>query len=222
MCHTPSPTFISYILICVCVAFVLLLLLTSFSISFSLTPKSNHSSPSPYYNSTHHSWRLKLRAFVESELMPNVNKWDEAGDYPAELHRIAYDAGIYAAMWPAEFGGTPEAAAPPPAKVDIFHDLIMIDELSRTGCGGILWAVFYSFGIALPPILKVGLGDGVLRDRVCRDVITGKAIMSLAVTEPNAGSDVAQIQCTCAECPDDNEMYVVNGEKYEHTIFHCF
>lgn len=50
----------------------------------------------------------------------------------------------------AEYGGTP------PEDFDAFHDLIVIDELARCGAGGILWAVFFSFGIALPPILKVG------------------------------------------------------------------
>jgi len=49
-----------------------------------------------------------------------------------------------------EYGGTP------PEEVDPFHDLILVDELSRCGAGGILWAVFFSFGIALPPALNVG------------------------------------------------------------------
>lgn len=53
-------------------------------------------------------------------------------------------------MWPTEFGGTP------PKDCDAFHDLILIDELSRCAAGGVLWAVFFSFGIALPPVLAVG------------------------------------------------------------------
>ena len=87
----------------------------------------------------------------------------------------------------------------------------MIDELSRTGCGGVLWSCFYAFGIALPPIFEVG--SKYLKDRVLRDVITGKKIMSLAITEPGAGSDVANIKTTAQET-DDGQHYVVNGEKY--------
>jgi alkylation response protein AidB-like acyl-CoA dehydrogenase len=52
-------------------------------------------------------------------------EWDETGTYPKELHQKAYDAGLYGAMWPAAYGGTP------PAGCDAFHDLILIDELSR-------------------------------------------------------------------------------------------
>lgn len=66
------------------------------------------------------------------------------------MHDKAYKAGIYGAMWPTEYGGTP------PAGCDAFHDLILIDELSRCAAGGVLWAVFFSFGIALPPVLSVG------------------------------------------------------------------
>jgi len=166
---------------------------------------SFHYSPSPYYKQTHYDWQKKVRAFVEKEMMPFLDKWEEKGDFPSDLHEKAYAAGIYGAMYPAEYGGTP------PKDCDPFHDLIMIDELSRTGCGGVLWSCFYSFGIALPPIFAVG--SQYLKDRVLRNVITGKKIMSLAITEPGAGSDVAAIQTT-ATLTDDGEFYIVNGEKY--------
>jgi len=142
--------------------------------------------------------------------MPYCHEWDESGTYPPELHEKAYKAGIYGAMWPKEYGGTP------PEGCDAFHDLILIDELSRCAAGGILWAVFFSFGIALPPVLSVG--SQYLKDKVARDVITGKAIMSLAVTEPYAGSDVASLRTTAVfhkgENPNgDDDYFIVNGEK---------
>ena len=56
-----------------------------------------------------------------------------------------------------------------------FHDLILIDELARAGSGGIQWACFTTFGIALPPILNVG--SQYLKDLCARDVISGKKIM---------------------------------------------
>ena len=138
-------------------------------------------------------------------MMPYLDKWENDQDYPRDLHKKAYDAGIYGAMWPQKYGGTP------PKNCDPFHDLIMIDELSRTGCGGVLWSCFYAFGIALPPIFEVG--SDYLKNRVCRNVITGKSIMSLAITEPSAGSDVANIK-TVAVLQPDEETYIVNGEKY--------
>lgn len=159
---------------------------------------------SPYYNDSHREFRARVRKFIDEEIMPFVHEWDEAGTYPPELHEKAYAAGIYAAMWPAEYGGTP------PKDVDAFHDLILIDEFSRCGSGGLGWATFFTFGIALPPVLSVGSQH--VKDLCARDVITGKKIMSLAVTEPQAGSDVANLLTTAEKTPD-GKYYIVNGVK---------
>jgi len=157
---------------------------------------------SPYYKETHKQFRAKVRTFVEKEIMPFCHEWDEAGTYPPELHEKAYKAGLLAEIWPEEYGGTP------PSNCDTFHDLILVDELARCGAGGILWAVFFSFGIALPPILN--FGSQFLKDKVARDVITGKKVMSLAVSEPYAGSDVANLQTTAVR---QGDHYIVNGVK---------
>eukprot|EP01006_Ploeotia_vitrea_P044164 TRINITY_DN66815_c6_g9_i2.p1 TRINITY_DN66815_c6_g9~~TRINITY_DN66815_c6_g9_i2.p1 ORF type:complete len:525 (-),score=267.56 TRINITY_DN66815_c6_g9_i2:461-1987(-) len=157
---------------------------------------------SPYYNESHARFRAKVRAFVDKELMPHVHTWDEQGTYPPDLHERAYKAGIYGAIWPREFGGTP------PEQFDAFHDLILVDELSRCAAGGVLWACFFSFGIALPPVLSVG--SDFLKSKVARDVITGKKIMSLAVTEPYAGSDVANLRTTARR---EGDFFIVNGQK---------
>eukprot|EP00484_Ammonia_sp_Unknown_P026654 CAMPEP_0197035706 /NCGR_PEP_ID=MMETSP1384-20130603/13425_1 /TAXON_ID=29189 /ORGANISM="Ammonia sp." /LENGTH=413 /DNA_ID=CAMNT_0042465799 /DNA_START=41 /DNA_END=1282 /DNA_ORIENTATION=+ len=178
---------------------------TKKSLEIPYSEPSFHYSPSPYYKATHYEWQRKVRAFVEKEMMPYIDKWERQQDFPADLHTKAYEAGIYGAMYPQEYGGTP------PKDCDPFHDLIMIDELSRTGCGGVLWSCFYAFGIALPPIFEVG--SQYLKDRILRNVITGKKIMSLAITEPGAGSDVANIKTTAKET-DDGQHYIVNGEKY--------
>lgn len=162
---------------------------------------------SPFYNESHIRFREKVRRFAEEKLSPFVGEWEEAGTYPKELHEEAYKAGILAATWPKEFGGTPPDPSLPEG-YDAFHDLILIDELCRCGGGGILWAVFFCFGIALPPILTVG--SQYLKERVARDVITGRKIMSLAVTEPYAGSDVANLQTTAVK---QGSVYIVNGEK---------
>lgn len=157
---------------------------------------------SPYYTASHEAFRLKVRKFVDTELAPYCHEWDEAGTYPKELHKKAYDAGLYGAMWPAAYGGTP------PQYCDAFHDLILIDELSRCASGGMLWSVFFTFGISLPPILTVGSKE--MKEKVARDVIEGKKIISLAVTEPQAGSDVAGLLTTAERDGDD---FIVNGVK---------
>jgi len=161
-----------------------------------------NSTASPYYKTTHVEFRDRMRAFVDKEIIPFVAAWDEAGEYDPSFRQKAYDAGVLAPCWPAEYGGTP------PPDFDAFHDLIWIDELSRCGAGGMLWSVFTGFGIALPPVLAHG--SQAMKDKVCRAVITGEKIMSLAVSEPWAGSDVANLQTTAAR---DGDHYIVNGAK---------
>jgi alkylation response protein AidB-like acyl-CoA dehydrogenase len=109
---------------------------------------------------------------------------------------------VYGACWPVEYGGTP-----PEGGFDAFHDLVFWDELGRYG-GGWLAACFLTCNIALPPILSVG--SDYLKNKVARDCISGKKIIALAITEPSAGSDVANIQTTARK---EGDFYIVNGEK---------
>lgn len=78
---------------------------------------------SPYYNDSHIAFRKLVRDFVQTELEPHVNQWEETGTYPMELHEKAYKAGVLGSNWPSEYGGTP------PKGFDAFHDLILFDEL---------------------------------------------------------------------------------------------
>jgi len=131
-----------------------------------------------------------VRQFVEKELAPFISDWEEEGNFPLSICRKAYEAGIYAAMFPPEFGGTP----PSGGKYDAFHHLIYCQELSRGGSGGVLAAGFFTIHIGLPPILA--LGSEELKSRVVRDIVEARKMISLAITEPYGGSDVASIRCT--------------------------
>jgi alkylation response protein AidB-like acyl-CoA dehydrogenase len=103
-------------------------------------------------------------------------------------------------MWPAAYGGTP------PAQVDMFHDLIMLDELARCGGSGVMWGPFFSFSWALPPVLNYGTQQ--LKDRIARDIVTGKKLIALAVSEPYVGSDVAGMRSTAKK---EGDYWVING-----------
>merc|ERR1711865_196782 len=165
---------------------------------------------SPYYKPTHHRFRAQVREFVETELMPNCNEWDEAKRIPAEVFEKAFQAGwlpcVVGAPWPREFTGDLE----PPEDYDYFHELIAIDEVARCGAGGVLWGLFEGLQIGLPPVLNHG--TQAQKDLCCADCLQGKAVPCLAITEPGAGSDVAAIKTT-AEKSACGEFYVVNGEK---------
>eukprot|EP01094_Clydonella_sp_ATCC50884_P006676 TRINITY_DN1588_c0_g1_i1.p1 TRINITY_DN1588_c0_g1~~TRINITY_DN1588_c0_g1_i1.p1 ORF type:complete len:461 (+),score=167.97 TRINITY_DN1588_c0_g1_i1:120-1385(+) len=157
-------------------------------------------SHSPYYNEAHVAFRSKVREFVERELKPHVDEWVESG-YPKELHRKAYEAGLQGVIYPEEYGGTP------PPGYDAFFEVILIDEMARLGGGGVLGQCGIN-SMALPPIMN--FGSDYLKELVLRPVITGHKNCSLAISEPGAGSDVANIQTSATR---DGDYYVVNGSK---------
>ena len=156
--------------------------------------------PSPHVTEEHDAWRNTVRAFVDKEIAPFVNEWDEAGAFPRELHQKAAAIGINGITYPNEYGGFG-------ADTDIFHSLIMSEELSRAGSGGLV-AGLMTHGIGLPPILAIGSDE--MKARVAADIIAGEKLISLCITEPSGGSDVANLR---TKAKRDGDSYIVNGEK---------
>jgi len=156
--------------------------------------------PSPFLDDTHRQWRESLRRFVERELTPFATEWDEAGAVPRETFVKAGAFGLLGAGYPEEYGGWREG-------YDRFHGIVTSEELARIGAGGVTAALMVH-GIGLPPILARGSDE--MKARIAPAVLKGQRQISLAITEPDAGSDVASIT-TRAERRGDT--YVVNGSK---------
>ncbi len=156
--------------------------------------------PSPHLTDEHEAWRNTVRTFVDKEIIPFVNDWDEAGAFPRDLHQKAAAVGINGISYPGKYGGFGE-------DTDIFHSLIMSEELARAGSGGLI-AGLMTHGIGLPPILAIGSVD--MKARVAPDIIAGEKLISLCITEPSGGSDVANLR---TKAQRDGDFYVVNGEK---------
>jgi len=140
---------------------------------------------------------------MDAEIIPFVEDWEEHGELPEHLAASAYRAGVYGAGFPKEFGGTG------PEPFDIFHAVIMNDELGRA-CAGGLNASLFTHGIGLPPLLNVG--SPAQQRRWAPDIIAGKKKICLAITEPTGGSDVANIRTTAVRNADDS-AYLVSGNK---------
>ncbi|WP_137890547.1 acyl-CoA dehydrogenase family protein [Ramlibacter sp. 2FC] len=151
-----------------------------------------------YFSSEHELFRAALRDFVTREITPHVNDWDEAGSFPRDLYRRAAELGLQGIGVPEAYGGTPG---------DIFFKIVIAEELARCGSGG-LQASLGSHTIGLPPV--VAAGTEALKERVVPAVVSGEAIIALAITEPGGGSDVASLKTTAAR---DGDHYIVNGEK---------
>ena len=155
---------------------------------------------SPYYNETHEAVAQSVRRFVEREIAPNIDRWEADGELPRSLHIAAAQAGILGLGYPEEFGGHSDG-------FDIFHGLTQTEELCRVGAGG-LSASLMTHGIGLPPILAMGSAE--LKQRIAPEVLAGRTLIALGITEPSGGSDVANLQTRAI---DNGDHYVVNGSK---------
>ncbi len=155
---------------------------------------------SPFYDETHAEWRAQLRRFLEVEIKPHIEEWEEAGEMPRSIHKTASDFGLLRMGYPEEYGGISEG-------IDHFHRLVTSDEMSRLGAGGI-GAGLMTHGIGLPPVLAGGSEE--LKQRIAPPVLAGEKIISLGITEPSGGSDVAAIKTRAVRKGDH---YVVNGSK---------
>jgi len=144
------------------------------------------------------AFRDSLRSFVQREIAPHVDAWDEAGEFPRALYRRASELGLLQLGYPEALGGTP---------CGLRWRLIVSEELARSGSGGLLASLF-SHNIGLPPI--VAQGSPQLQQRVVPPVLAGEKIAALAITEPSGGSDVARVK-THAVLEGDH--WVIRGEK---------
>jgi len=157
---------------------------------------------SPYYDATHLAWREKCRKFVDAQVIPFVDEWEEAGVQPPGLLKKLSEEGLLSAVFPTEVGGKP------PESFDIFHELILIDEMARCGSWGVIMGCYGIMTMALPPVI-IGCRPSV-RDRVARACVAGDKQIGLAISEPWAGSDVAGMR---TEARREGDFYIVNGQK---------
>jgi alkylation response protein AidB-like acyl-CoA dehydrogenase len=116
---------------------------------------------------------------------------------------------VIGGKWPSEYS-TNIGGGLTIEQFDPFCELIVCDELSRAGSGGVAWGLFGGMSIGLPPVYKFGSKD--LKDRVCGPCLDGSRTICLAITEPDAGSDVAGLKTTAVKSAD-GKYYIVNGNK---------
>lgn len=152
-----------------------------------------------YFDPSHQMVRDSVRRFVEREILPDIDAWEEAESFPRELYLKAGAAGILGIGYPEVLGGSHEG--------DVFAKVAASEELMRCGSGGLV-AGLGSLDIGLPPIVKWARPE--VRERVVPQVLSGQKISALAVTEPGGGSDVANLQTRAVR---DGEFYRVSGSK---------
>jgi acyl-CoA dehydrogenase len=154
--------------------------------------------PIPPFTAEHERLRQEIREFVRTRLRPHADEWEQAEWFPNEVFGWLAEAGYLGLRFPAEHGGgeDPVAAA------------VFVEELARCGSGGVAAGLGAHAGIALPPLWSFGSEEQKRRYLV--PGLKGEKIAALAITEPDAGSDVASIR-TRARRVDGG--YLVDGAK---------
>lgn len=151
-----------------------------------------------YFTEEHNIFRATVKKFVEKEIKPHLEEWEDEELFPVELYKKAAEQGFTGLRYPAEYGGTP---------CDAFMGIAYTEEMIRSGSVGLISGLG-SYDIAMPPVLHLGTEEQ--KQKFLVPVLSGEKIAALGITEPNAGSDVANIQTRAVR---DGDHYIVNGAK---------
>ncbi|OLO37868.1 acyl-CoA dehydrogenase [Alkalihalophilus pseudofirmus] len=153
----------------------------------------------PYFTEEHEQLRKTIRKFVEKEISPYVEEWEEAGEFPRELFTRMGDLGFLGLHYPEEVGGQGG---------DYFTSIILAEEMNKCGCGGVPMAIAVQTDMATPPIYKFGTKDQ--HERFLKPALKGEKIAAIGITEPDHGSDVQGIRTRARR---EGDEWVINGTK---------
>ncbi len=153
----------------------------------------------PPFTEEHSELRESIRSFVERELSPHADRWEEERWFPDSVIERMGELGFLGLDKPEEYGGQGG---------DAVHEAVLAEELARCGSAGLAAGIGAHVAIATPPVWKFGTEDQ--RQRYVVPAIKGERIAALGITEPDAGTDVASLR-TRAEKVDGG--WQVNGEK---------
>jgi acyl-CoA dehydrogenase len=144
-------------------------------------------------------FRDSVRRFMASEVLPSLDQWERDGELPRELHKKAGELGILGVAFPEAAGG---------GGGTLSDAIAVVEEMHYAGGSGGLVASLLTCGIALPHIVASGNEEQIAN--WVRPTLDGELIGSLAITEPDGGSDVASLRTTARRDGDD---FIVNGAK---------
>ncbi|HVF54081.1 MAG TPA: acyl-CoA dehydrogenase family protein [Actinomycetota bacterium] len=151
------------------------------------------------FSPEHDELRRSIRSFVESELAPQADEWEEAGYFSDSVFTRMGELGLLGLAYPEVYGG---------GGGDYLCNIVLAEEMTRCRSGGLAMGVAVQTDMAVPPVFKFGTEDQ--KQRYLVPAISGEKIFCLGITEPDAGSDVASIATTAIKNEDG---WLVNGRK---------
>lgn len=161
--------------------------------------KSSAPTRSIYFSEEHEQLRAQIRRFVEQEVKPHALKWEEQGFVPREVLQKMGALGFLGIRYPAEYGGS---------EMDTLGTVVLAEELGRSTFSGFAITVLVHTDMAAVHILHAG--TPAMKEKHLADIVAGKKIVAVCVTEPFAGSDVKGIRTTARR---EGDHYVINGSK---------
>jgi len=151
------------------------------------------------FTEEHEAFRRTVRQFVEKEMAPYALEWDRAGIFPRELFKKCGELGFLGINHDPKYGGS---------GLDYWYVTAFSEELTRSHNAGVNMALLVQSQMATPIINEIGTDEQ--KREFLAPALAGEKIAALGVSEPGAGSDVANIKTTAKRVGDD---YVINGSK---------
>mgnify|MGYP001829147600 CR=1 FL=1 len=153
-----------------------------------------------YFSKAHEQVRRAVRDFVNKEINPYVDEWEENGIAPLkDLFKKMGDLGFLGLRYDEKYGGM---------GLDYWYELVFLEEIAHIQCGGVPMAIAVQTNMATPAIDE--FGSEYLKETYLAPAVKGDMVAAIAVTEPDAGSDVAALKSFARK---EGDHYILNGSK---------
>jgi acyl-CoA dehydrogenase len=156
-------------------------------------------SPAPYVTEEHELFRAQVRRFVEEEVIPRGLDWERAGETPRAVIRRMGELGMLGVRYPERYGG---------ADADTLASIVLAEELGRSTFGGFAITILTQTDTASPAIAAVG--SEAQKERYLPAIVRGDCLVAIAMTEPDAGSDIASLRTRAVH---DGDGWLLHGAK---------
>ena len=149
------------------------------------------------FKEEHQLFRDNLKRFLAREVLPYHSQWEDRGYVDREIWRRAGFEGFLCPTVPETYGGS---------GADQLFSIAVIEEIAIAGASGLGWSLHSD--VVAPYIMRYG--TEAQKNRYLPNMVSGKVVGAIAMTEPGAGSDLKEILTTAKK---DGDEYVVNGSK---------
>ena len=153
----------------------------------------------PTLTDEHEMLRRTVRAFVEKEVVPHVDAWEETGRIPRAFWRRLGELGLLGLEFPTEYGG---------GGGDFLSSVVLGEEMARCRSGGVAFSVLVHTDMSSPWLTRYG--TEAQKRAYLPGIVSGETVCALGITEPGAGSDMASIATRAVR---DGDRYLLTGSK---------